>query len=103
MGGGGGTLPKYSYITKLRRMRGGWGEGGGTKPEYTKLDREMGRNSFRHTVFDSKTTVHVLLTLFLPYFQRHHDSYSGLGLMYLEGMGLEQVRMQHSVVHTFTR
>ena len=63
----------------------------------------MGRNSFRHTVFDSKTTVHVLLTLFLPYLQRHHDSYSGLGLMYLEGMGLEQVRMQHSVVHTFTR
>ena len=62
----------------------------------------MGRNSFRHTVFDSKTTVHVLLTLFLPYLQRHHDSYSGLGLMYLEGMGLEQVRMQHSVVHTFT-
>jgi len=36
--------------------------------------------------------VHVVervLTFLSP--QKHQDSYSGLGLMYLEGMGLEQV------------
>ena len=33
--------------------------------------------------------VESVLTFLSP--QKHQDSYSGLGLMYLEGMGLEQV------------
>ena len=28
--------------------------------------------------------------------QKHQDSYSGLGLMYLKGMGLEQVCVQYN-------